>query len=328
MYLRFFYFFCFIFLLVSIYQKIEKDHAASPQEIVEAPFAHAQNLDGNGVVVAVLDEGFDHKHTSLTENFGPYRYNAHNKTRDVAEPLVYENGRYVFESHGTHVSGIIADLAPRVKIIPIKVEGFGGDQAFVQALGIATSSPAHIVNISMRLSCSGHKISPNVRDALVQLAEAGKLIVVSAGNEGSPLMQHAYTRSLAELALDPLMAGRLLLAGASSTKNGTEDLADFSNYPGQNASFNAPTYFITAPGDQITSTITGGDFGKKSGTSMAAPMVVGAACLVKQAFPHLSAEALAQLLLTSARKTSMNGEVLSSASFGAGIVNLKAALEQ
>lgn len=328
MYLRLFYWFCFLFFLVALYQKIEKDRLSSPQEVVGAPFAHAQHLDGSGVVVAVLDEGFDHAHTSLTENFSPYRYNAHNETRDVAEPLVYENGQYIFESHGTHVSGIIANLAPHVKIIPIKVEGFGGDQAFVKALRIAALSPAHIVNISLRLSYTGRKMSPNVREALVQLATAGKLIVISAGNDASPLMQKAYTRSLVELAFNPLMEGRLLLAGASSLKNEKEELADFSNYPGENASHLAQTYFITAPGDQITSTITGGHFGKKSGTSMAAPMVVGAACLVKQAFPHLSAEALAHLLLTSARKTSLNGEALSSTFFGAGIVNVKSALEE
>ena len=184
------------------------------------------------------------------------------------------------------------------------------------------------MNISLRLSYTGRKLGPNVRNALIQLAEAGKLIVISAGNEGSSLTQKAYTKSLVELALNPLMEGRLLLAGASSINNGKEELADFSNYPGETASHDAPMYFITAPGDQITSTVTGGDFGKKSGTSMAAPMVVGAACLVKQAFPHLSAEALARLLLTSARKTSLNGEALSSAQFGAGIVNLKSALEE
>ena len=103
------------FLLISIYQKIEKDRLSSPQEIVGASFAHAQHLDGDGIVVAVLDEGFDHAHTSLKENFSSYRYNAHNKTRDVAEPMIMKMGT-TFKSHGSNVSGIIANLAPRVKL--------------------------------------------------------------------------------------------------------------------------------------------------------------------------------------------------------------------
>jgi bacillopeptidase F len=87
------------------------------------------------------------------------------------------------------------------------------------------------------------------------------------------------------------------------------------------------TYFITAPGDHIKSSITGGLFGEKSGTSMAAPMVAGAASLLKQAYPHLAAENIAQLLLKSARKVAIDGKELPSNQFGTGILNLKSALE-
>ena len=61
---------------------------------------------------------------------------------------------------------------------------------------------------------------------------------------------------------------------------------------------------------------------------MAAPMVVGAASLLKEAFPHYKAEDIVQLLLTSARKISLNGKNLPRTLFGAGIVNLKSALKQ
>ncbi len=326
--LRFIYGACCLFLLVAIGQKTWKNFSFSPEEVVEVSHAHAQHLTGKGVVVAVLDEGFDPSHVSLKDQFSAYRYNTNNKSRDVSEPLVFENGSYSFESHGTHVTGIISNLAPKAEIIPIKIGGFGGDQAFVKALHLAALSPAHMVNISMRLSHTGRELSPNVRKALIQLAQAGKLIIIAAGNERASLMKHAYTRSLVDLAHDPLMEGRLLLAGASSYTNGKEALAEFSNYPGKSSFGRAQTYFITAPGDKITSTITGGFFGKKSGTSMAAPMVVGAACLVKQAFPFLSAEALAQRLLVSARKISLEGKDLPRTQFGAGVINLKSALEE
>ena len=327
--LRFLYRMCCLFLLVAIGQKIWMNVSVSPESIVEVPHAHAQHLTGKGVVVAVLDEGFDSSHHALQEKFSSYRYNTNiDSTQDVSEPLVFENGAYNFESHGTHVSGIVSNLAPEAEIIPIKLGGIGGDQAFVKALRIAASSSAHLVNISMRLSHTGRELSPNVRQALIQLAKAGKLTVIAAGNEKSSLMSRAYTRSLVELAHDPLMEGRLLLVGASSYKNGKETLAEFSNYPGKSSFGMAQTYFIIAPGDNITSTITGGFFGEKSGTSMASPMVVGAACLLKQAFPALSAEDLAQLLLTSARRLSLAGKELPRTQFGAGVLNLKSALEK
>ncbi len=328
MFNRFIYGLCCLALLGFISQKVWKEVSFSPHSVIQVSHAREQRLDGSGVVVAVIDEGFDPSHTFLKDQISPYRYNTNNKTRDVSETIIFEKGQYAFESHGTHVTGIISSLAPQVNIIPIKVGGFGGDQAFVKALQIAASSPAHIVNISMRLSHTGREISPNVRTALIQLAKAGKLIVIAAGNEGAPLMQNAYTASLVELAHAPSMEARLLLAGASSYKNGIEALAEFSNYPGNSSFEIAQTYFITAPGEHITSTVTGGHFGEKSGTSMAAPMIVGAASLLKQAFFHLPAEAIAQLLLTSARKVSLDGKNLPQTYFGAGIVNLKSALEQ
>ncbi len=315
-------------LFIFIGYKVWRETTLSPQTIMDISYARNQNLDGKGVVVAVLDEGFDSSHRSLQSTLSPYRYNTVNKTRDVSESLIFADGVYQFESHGTHVTGIISNLAPQVTIIPIKLDGFGGDQVFVKALHIAALSPAQIVNISMRLSYTGREISPNVRKALIDLAETGKLIVISAGNESSPLMKSPYTASLIELAHDPQMKGRLLLAGASSYKNGTEALAEFSNYPGSLSFGSEQSYFITAPGDRITSTITGNLFGEKSGTSMAAPMVVGAASLVKQAFPYLKAEDIVFLLLTSARKVSLNGTDLSPHEFGAGVINLKSALEQ
>jgi len=323
---RFLYGISFIILLGYGAHKW-KDQPVSPQVLIEASHAHEQNLDGSGVIVAVIDEGFDASHSALKGNFSPFQYNTDNQTRDVSESIIFENGRYKFESHGTHVSGIISSMAPQTKIIPIKVGGFGGDQAFVKALQSAASSPASFVNISMRLSHTGREVGFNVRNALIQLAKAGKLIVIAAGNDNAPMMRSAYTASLVELAHDPEMEGRLLLAGASAYVNGKEKRAEFSNYPGKSSYGMAQTYFITAPGDKISSTITGGLFGEKSGTSMAAPMVVGAASLLKQAFPELSPEEIASLLLNSARKVALDGKELPRTQFGAGIVNLKSALD-
>jgi subtilisin family serine protease len=317
-----------LFFVAYIGHKIWQDVSISPQDLVDAPHAHERKLEGKGVIIAVIDEGFDPSHIALKGHFTPHRYNTDNTSRDISETMVFEKGVYKFESHGTHVTGIISSVAPQAKIIPIKIGVFGGDQSFVKALQMATSRSAHIVNISMRLSHTGREISPNVRTALIQLAKAGKLIVIAAGNESTPMMHHAYTASLVELSQDPLMKGCLLIVGASTYKNGKEALAEFSNYPGKSSFRIAQTYFITAPGDKIRSTLTGGLFGEKSGTSMAAPMVVGAASLIKEAFPQLQASTIVELLLKSARKTSLDGKELPHAQFGAGIVNIKSALAE
>lgn len=318
---------CFVLLLYGgriFWQKT----SFSPLKVMEVSYAHQRNLTGKGLVVAVLDEGFDASHGALKPQLSSYRYNTANQRNDVSETVVFSNGSFRFESHGTHVAGIIANVAPDAKIIPIKVQGFDGDQDFVKALQIASKSPAHIVNISLRLSHTGRKLSPNVYAALIKLAQSGKIIVIAAGNEGVSLMKNAYTASLVQLSHDPEMQERLILAGALSYKNGSESLAEFSNFPGNSSSGISQTYFITAPGEDILSTITGGYFGEKSGTSMAAPMVVGALCLLMQAFPESTPENVARLLLTSARKVSIDSLPVSLNTFGQGIVDLKAALDK
>lgn len=323
---HFIYGLCCLILLSYVGKKVWQDFSHSPHQIMDVSIASKQNLTGKGIVVAVIDEGFDSTHLKLKNQFSSYRYNTSNKTRDVSETVIFDEGKYGFESHGTHVVGIVSGLSPQAEIIPIKVDGFEGDQVFVKALQIATSSAARIVNISMRLSHTNREISPNVQNALIQLAQSGKLIVVAAGNEGKPMMSQAYTASLVELSLHPFVQGRLLLVGASTYRNGEETLAKFSNYPGKNKYGLRQTYFIIAPGENILSTITGGHFGEKSGTSMAAPMVVGVASLLSEAAPNLQAEDISHILLNSARKVSLNGKQLPSSYFGAGIVNLRAAL--
>ncbi len=318
--------FCLLFIGYAA-QKYWNDLSFAPGKIIEVSHAHQQNLDGQGITVAILDEGFDASHMSLQDSLSPYRYNPDNRSRDISETVIYENGNYKFESHGTHVAGIITTLAPKVQIIPIKIGGMGGDQTFVKAIEAAAESSADIVNISMCLSYNHRGISPNVKAALIRLAQSGKLVVVAAGNEGIPMTRNAYTASLVQLSQDPHMSGRLLLVGASSYANGKETLAKFSNYPGKRAFGLYTNYFITAPGEQILSAVTGGKFAEKSGTSMAAPMVVGSASLLKQAMPSLAAEQVAGLLLASARKVSLDGVKLPRSYFGAGIVNLKSALK-
>ncbi len=183
MFNRFFYGLCCLVLLGYMGKSMWRTVFVSPQAVIEAPHAYEQLLDGKGVAVAVLDEGFDSSHTSLRDRLSPYRYNTNNKSRDVSETVIFENGHYAFESHGTHVTGIVSSVAPQVEIIPVKVGSFDGDQAFVKAIEIAALSSAKIVNISLRLSHTGRELSPNVRKALIQLAESGKLIVIAAGNE-------------------------------------------------------------------------------------------------------------------------------------------------
>jgi subtilisin family serine protease len=72
-------------------------------------------------------------------------------------------------------------------------------------------------------------------------------------------------------------------------------IAKFSSGCGE-----AANYCLAAPGVEIRSTIPGGGYKSESGTSMAAPMVSGAAAVLKQVFPNLSAKGISTILLCTA----------------------------
>ncbi|MDP4025364.1 S8 family serine peptidase [Methylobacterium sp. NEAU 140] len=99
-------------------------------------------------------------------------------------------------------------------------------------------------------------------------------------------------------------------------------IADFSNWCGVTAA-----WCIAAPGVQIVSTVQvgngpgGSNYGVMSGTSMAAPHVAGAAAVLMQAFPFLTAPQIAQTMFTTATN------IGPAAIYGWGLLNLGKAID-
>ena len=85
----------------------------------------------------------------------------------------------------------------------------------------------------------------------------------------------------------------MITVGASARLNDQHLVADFSNYGRKNVD-------VFAPGNQIYSTLPGQQYGNKSGTSMASPVVSGIAAVLKSYFPTLSATDLKRIILQSA----------------------------
>ena len=76
---------------------------------------------------------------------------------------------------------------------------------------------------------------------------------------------------------------------------GFDLVAPFSNY-----SDNVVDLF--APGVEINSTVPGGGYERTSGTSMSSPEASGVAAIIKGFFPHLNAQQLKVILISSVRK--------------------------
>lgn len=120
---------------------------------------------------------------------------------------------------------------------------------------------ARILNCSFGSSSK----SEALEDAVGYAKEEGALIVVAAGNEGEDIdREPVYPASYGH--------GNILAVAASTA---TDELASFSN-------FGEDDVDVAAPGDDILSTYLGDSYKTLSGTSMAAPLVAGAAALLRK----------------------------------------------
>jgi subtilisin family serine protease len=228
---------------------------------------------GEGVTVAVIDTGIDASHPDLAGQIAPGGYDFVGKDEDPRDG----NG------HGTHVAGIIAaavnngagiaGIAPKAKIMPLRVlddSGRGSSFAILKAMSHAVKKGAKVINLSLGSPPGGLLSRAYMRVFGDSLLRKGVLLVAAAGNEAGPVGMPAQVSSFM----------------AVSATNSLDRLASFSNFgktvsvaaPGVDILSTMPTYpctLSTNHPDRITTT-----YSQLSGTSMATPVVAGAAALV------------------------------------------------
>lgn len=275
-------------------------------EQVRAAYAYGLGLSGKGVTIAVLDTGIaaDHPEFSGTGKIAA-GYNAVAGHGDVADTV----------GHGTHVSGLLTaardgagmhGIAYGATLLPVKVFDGGGkgdsaalDRGLRQVIGKAA-----IANLSLSSASA-----PNP-SALREALASGMLLVVAAGNSAG-----ADPQWPARYAKEAWAGQRLIAVGAVDESN---RLAAFSNRAGD-----AAPWFLVAPGVNLVSTVPGG-YGAMSGTSMAAPIVSGAAALILQMWPYLRAEQVATILFITATDLGAPGI---DPVYGRGLLNVEKALQ-
>lgn len=263
------------------------------------------------VVVAVIDTGVDILHPDLRDSIwtnddeipGDGIDNDGNGYVDdyfgwdffYNDPSVFSMGSSE-DTHGTHVAGTIAagrnnggvagiTGSDHVKIMVLKAlgtsQGMGSPEDVVAAIQYAEANGASICNLSF---CS-NAYSQELADAI---ENSNMLFVVAAGNgdeNGVGLDIDSSPTYPASLSSDNIITvSNLMFDG---------NLDSSSNYGAVSAD-------IAAPGTYIVSTIPGG-YGFLSGTSMAAPMVTGAAALLYSYRPDYTLGDVKNAILSSAR---------------------------
>ena len=229
-------------------------------------WANAPKL-GNGVTVAVIDTGVDLSHPAFGDphlTFTPPNtwrdYVDHdNVPQDIAWP---DGTRGPGFGHGTGVAGTLLQVAPRVKLLPLRVlnpDGSGDVTDVAAAIGYAVRQGVQIINLSLGAAES------SVLDRMVKYAASrGVYVVTSAGNSGDQNV--TYPARDGNL---PGATGALTLAVGSVDRD--DVLSVFSSF--------GPSLDLVAPGEFVWTPAPGSLQAYWSGTSFSAPMSAGALAL-------------------------------------------------
>lgn len=266
---------------------------------------------GTGVTIAIIDSGIRRDHIDFTGAIVG-GYNAFTNQAGIAA-VSDTNG------HGTHVASLAAarangvgmvGVASNARILPVQVFQGSSTSDFFVARGInyATSQRAFVMNLSL----GGSGMSPTIRTALQGAQAAGLLMVIAAGNEGQ-----ANPSWPARHASEAWAKGQIIAVGAVDANN---LIASFSNRAGD-----ARNFYLVAPGVNLIGAFPSGTntYAMMSGTSMAAPVVAGAAAVVKSAWPYLTAPKVAEVLFVTATDLGAKGI---DPIYGRGLLNLERAL--
>ena len=231
--------------------------------------------------------------------------------------------------HGTHVSGIIAGLpqgkevqygvaskVAKIMVVRTVPNGDERDKDVANAIRYAVDNGAKVLNMSF-----GKPVSPGknvVWDAFKYAEDKGVLLVKAAGNENEDVAEHlAYPTNFKNITDAAPFVNNVLVVGASTNRN--DDLrAGFSNY-------NKNMVNVFAPGEEIYSTVPNNEYSYQQGTSMASPVVAGAAAVLLAYMPNLKPAQIIEALVKTSNKSTVND--FGSKSQAGGVIDVKKAAE-
>jgi thermitase len=217
---------------------------------------------GQGVKVAVIDTGIDLQHPAFT-----------NRLVSVSEMFDFVDNDSVPQEvagqaygHGTNIAGIVAQIAEKAQIMPLRVlgaDGMGDSDKVIAAVNWAVAKGAKVINLSI-----GTYDSEALAVALDNATSKGIFVVTATGNAGNSNVNFPAR------------------AAGSDGKNGRwGDMAisvnsvDAGDRRSRFANYGKDDVGMSAPGELIYAPAPDNRVAAWSGTSMAAPMVSAALAL-------------------------------------------------
>ncbi|MEK7632539.1 MAG: S8 family peptidase [Patescibacteria group bacterium] len=316
-------------------------------DAIHAPAAWDVTTGSSSVIVAVLDTGLDLTHEDIADNlwvntkeiFG-------NDIDDDANGFVDDVNGWDFIdgdndpspspvagssedaiSHGTLIAGEIGAVGDNhlgisgvnwsVKIMPVRMlddQGGGTEYDAANAIRYAVRNGAKVINLSFAGNEAHAALQSAVKDAFTK----GVVIVAAMGNDARDTNANPVYPACLRTTDEDWVIG---VTAIDETDRG----ASFTNYGTICADVAAPgTNVYGLAYHNVSAGYADLYQGGWSGTSMASPLVAGAAALLFSRFPSLSAANVRNILKLSVDPVNITG--FTSGQLGAGRLNIDRAL--
>ena len=288
------------------------DNAIRRVGVLDSPTAAVDGYDGGlDADIAILDSGLPYGNPDLNVAGGV----------DCTDSGTWEDT----VGHGTFVAGLAAarddnrgvvGVAPGARLWAVKV--MTGDETVTDAALLCgldwvadNAGGLDVVNLSLGgpgndtdCGAGGYSALALEHAAVCRIVAGGVVAVAAAGNSAvdaggtNPAGFPEVITVSASTDTDGRPGG---LGPPSSCYPGADDsLASYSDF--------GPSVDMTAPGTCVESTWLAGRYAVATGTSAAAPLVSGAAALVRAAHPDWPVDMVRQMLLSTAESGPMAGD--------------------
>ncbi len=275
---------------------------------VHAPEVWALGFTGQGIVVGGQDTGYEWDHPALKLHYrgwlglaANHNYNWHDAIHSGGGSCGADSNEPCDDhSHGTHTMGtMVGDdgfsnqigVAPGAKWIGCRNMDQGAGtpttysecfEWFIAPTNLANANPdpakaPHVINNSWGCPPSEGCTDPAILQTVVENTRAAGIeVVVSAGNAGSGCETVADPAAIYDASFS---------VGATDS---SDNIASFSSRgPVTIDGSGRMKPDISAPGEDVRSSVPGGGYANFSGTSMAGPHIAGIVALVLSASPGL-----------------------------------------
>ena len=250
-------------MIPPVYEEPSHEHLIDQQTSCAVSTAGGP-IDGSSkpTWIWILDTGIDASHPDLNVQ----------KNSPFAVSFISGQTWADGKGHGTHCAGIAAarnnnigvvGVSAGAKVVPVKVldnTGHGSWSSLISGLNHVAiyDIPNDVVSMSLGGCCVSNceTYLPALRDIIHHLGNAGTWVVMAAGNDYGD-------------------AGRNIPGCINGTKIYTVGSISCNKVASDFSNFNPSVVDWVAVGETVFSTLPGGGYGNKSGTSMATPVVAG-----------------------------------------------------